>query len=160
MLSIRHRPEAATTLLAQWLRPRLRYDADGRFSTMLVDEAPLPQELLRVANIVCPEVDPALFRGVVLQGYQHGRAVTPCHSDAPVFSFILSLGATRTFRIHRVPDGGGCSDLDALSIECVNGTALVMDEAFHAGWHHQIIPDLAVMRERLSLVFRTSPKRT
>ena len=159
MLSIRYRPEAATTILTQWLRPRIRYDADGRFSMMLVDEQPLPGELRRVANIVCPEVDADLFRGVVLQAYQHGRAVTPCHSDAPVFGFILSLGARRTFRIHREPcRDSGCrnSDLDAVSIECVNGTAIIMDADFHEGWHHQIVGDPAVTQEKLSLVFRTS----
>lgn len=158
MLTIRQRPEAATALLMQWLRPRVQYDADGRFSAYLVDEAPLPAELRRVANLVCPEVDADSFRGVILQAYRDGRAATPCHSDAPVFGFILSLGAPRTLRLHRVPDGGGCSDLDTIRVECVNGTAILMDADFHAGWHHQLVPDIGMMRERLSLVFRTSTR--
>lgn len=152
MLTIRYRPEAATTLLMQWLRPRVHYDADGRYSMYLVDQTPLPPELRRVANIVCPEVDADQFLVVALQCYRDGNAVTPCHSDAPVFGFILSLGATRTFRVHR----STCDNpLDIAEIECVNGMAILMDETFHAGWHHQLVADPGVTKERLSLVFRT-----
>ncbi len=155
MLSIRYCPEAITPALLALLRPRVCYDADGRASVYLVDHAMPAPELKAVAAAVCPETDPNLFRCVILQAYRDGRATTPCHSDLGSAGFILSVGATRTFRVHRV-SAAGCGDgaTDAISIECVHGTAVVMDEAFHSGWHHQVVADESVTEERLSLVFR------
>lgn len=157
MLSVRYRPEAITPELLALIRPRVGYDADGRGSVWLVEDgAPLPAEFAAVARAVCPE-DGAASYAVILQSYRDGTAVTSCHTDLGRPGFILSVGATRTFRLHRVPPGAsGCGDydLDAILIECVHGTAVVMDAAFHATWHHQIVADAGVADERLSLVFR------
>jgi alkylated DNA repair dioxygenase AlkB len=159
MLTIRQRPEAITPALLALIRPKVQYDVDGRYSTYLPAEA---NELRRLARFVCPEVDSADFRDVVLQAYRDGNAITPCHRDAATFGFILSIGATRTFRIHREPcRDGGCRNpgLDIIDIECVHGTVIRMDASFHEGWHHQVLPDARVKEERLSLVFRTLPTR-
>lgn len=155
MLSIRHRPEAITPALLALIRPWVRYDADGRSCCWLTDGGltlSAPPELAAVARAVCPEFD-ALKYGVALQGYRDGAAVTPCHSDLGSSGFILSIGATRTFRVHRVL-GDVCTNIDEIRIECVHGTAVLMDKAFHAAWHHQIVADPGVTGERLSLVFR------
>ena len=166
MLAVRHYPELVTPELMDWLSFKVRrgYDDDGLFSQWLVeDDRPLPGPLPDIAQAVCPGVD---FRAVALRGYRDGSAVTPCHSDhgATGFGFILSLGATRTFRAHRVPDGvratAECGDpnLDVLEIQCVSGTVVIMDEAFHRHHHHQVAPDPGA-GERLSLVFRTQPEK-
>ena len=128
MFAVRHHPELVTPELRAYLRPFVRYDGDGRGCRTLADDR-LPPELADAARAVAPGV---AFSGVVLQCYRDGAAVTPCHTDHGItgFSFILSLGAARTFRIHRVgPGASGCGDyyLDALTVECVEGTALLMD---------------------------------
>lgn len=147
MLSVRHYPELVTPALWAWLRALVRYDGEGRCSLWLPPGATLPRI---VAEAVCPGV---VFSGVLLQGYRDGRAVTPCHRD-PGGGFILSLGAARTFRVHR----GNCAEnLDPVSIACIEGTVLIMDEAFHRDWHHQVAADPGVTDEKLSLVFRTQP---
>ncbi len=165
MLAVRHHPELATPRLWAWLRPRAGRYEGGRASCWLCEGGPLPPELEAVALAVCPDVDPDAWAKVGLQCYRDGRAATECHTDAGAtgFGFILSLGATRTFRVHRVPDGvrpqEGCGEygLDARAIECAAGTAVLMDEAFHARWHHEIPPEPGATGARLSLVFRTRP---
>ncbi len=159
MFSVRHYPEIVTPLLWVWLRAFVKYDDDGRCSCWLATTGskPLPLLLGNVARVIAPD---RVFEGVLLQCYRDGQAVTPCHTDLTGFSFILSLGAPRTFRIHRtLPGGYGCGDydLDVVSVQCVDGTVLIMDEAFHAGWHHQIVPDPDITEEKLSLVFRVRP---
>ncbi len=162
MLAIRHHPELSTVALASWLRSKAAYDVQGRMGAWLATNGELPRVLEGIAEEICPGIE---FDGVVLQCYRDGNAATDCHTDLGYgIGFILSLGATRTFRIHRVGDDfpvkAGCidRDLDVCEIECVNGTVIVMDEAFHAHWHHQIAPDPQVTGERLSLVFRTKAK--
>jgi alkylated DNA repair dioxygenase AlkB len=157
MLAVRHYPQLVTPGLRAWLQAFARYDADGRGSVWLAtcskQVKKLPLLLANVANTVAPGLP---FSGALLQCYHDGNAVTPCHTDAggTGFSFILSVGATRTFRIHR----GSCVDsLDAMTIECIEGTVIVMDESFQRDWHHQIIPDPNITGEKLSLVFRTNP---
>ena len=165
MLTIRHHPELATPALLAWLRPFVRYDGEGRGCRWLVEDAPLPPELAAVARAVCPGLGAGAFSGVILQCYRDGRATTPCHSDAGAtgFSFVLSLGAPRTWRTHRVPPGtratAGCGDpgLGVLEIEAVPGLAVLMGEDFHKDHHHQVAADPGVTGERLSLVFRTRP---
>lgn len=155
MLAVRHRPELATQELMDWLRPQIRYDAEGRFS-MWLNHGELQPQLAVIAEAVCPGVK---FSGVVLQAYQHGLAVTPCHSDrrATGFCFILSLGSPRRFRVHRTDQACDAPDLDAIWIECPSGTLLIMDEDFQNHWHHQVVSDPNVTGEKLSLVFRTQP---
>lgn len=143
MLAIRYHPELATPALVAWLRSLVRYDEEGRYSSWL----PMSPLLAGIAEAICPGE-----YTVLLQAYRDGRAITPCHSDAEG-GFILSIGATRTLRLHRV-EPGGCSNLDVVDIECVEGTVIAMDGAFHAGWHHQIVADASVTEEKLSLVFR------
>ncbi len=167
MLTIRYCPEAVTPELLAWLRPQVKYDTEGRASRWLVEAEPLPPLLAAVVGVVCRGLWKRDYSGVILQCYRNGRAVTPCHSDAGAtgFCFILALGATRTFRIHRVPTGtvptADCGNpcLDSIQIEAVSGTAILLDEDFHATWHHQVAPDPEVTEERLSLVFRTRPTR-
>lgn len=158
MLAVRHYPHLVTPALRSWVREFVKYDDDGRGSCWLAttgkEVQSLPVMLANVADAVMPVVQ---FESVLLQSYRDGRAITPCHADA-AGGFILSLGAPRTFRIHRVPFlpmGCGDRDLDAMTIECVEGTVLVMDAAFHAGWHHQIVADPKDVGEKLSLVFRS-----
>ncbi len=153
MLAILHRPELATPELWDWLQQYVAYDVDGRCSRWL-DLASL--ELASLARAMCPGMD---FASVLLQGYRDGRAVTPCHTDqgGTGFSFILSLGAPRTFRIHRVSTL--CDSVDVVTVECVSGMVLMMDGDFQNNWHHQVIPDLEVTEERLSLSYRTRPGR-
>ncbi len=154
MFAVRHRPELVTAALRAWLGGFVRYDDDGRGSCWLATcgRKALPVLLGKVAQAVMPGV---VFPGVLLQSYRDGNAITPCHADASG-GFILSIGAARTFRIHRSRPGG-CDDpvADGITIECVEGTCLLMDAAFHAGWHHQIIADPDITGEKLSLVFRT-----
>lgn len=157
MLAVRHYPELVTPALLSWLRGFVKYDDDGRGSCWLATaggNGGLPIILAAVAEAVMPGVR---FTGVLLQSYRDGSAVTPCHTDdgGTGDGFILSLGSPRTFRVHRIADG--CETGDAVHIQCVEGTALLMDCAFHAGWHHQIIADPTVTGEKLSLVFRTDP---
>ena len=160
MLAVRPCPGLVTPALWAWLRPYVRDDDDGGGCLWLEmsggkQTATLPLLLDRVARAVAPD---AIFSGVLLQAYRDGRAVTPCHTDASGtgFGFILSLGAARTFRVH--PTTAACEDdRGAVAVECVEGTVLVMDEAFQAGWHHRIAPDPDVTGEKLSLVFRTRP---
>ncbi len=161
MFIVRHHPWLVTPILRTWLRAFVKYDVDGRGSCWLATTSKqvekLPMVLEHLASAIAPDV---VFEGVLLQCYRDGRAVTPCHTDASGAGFILSLGASRTFRIHRIlPDGYGCGDydLDVVSVQCVEGTVLLMDEAFHAGWHHQIVPDPDITEEKLSLVFRVRP---
>lgn len=155
MLAVRHYPELATPALRAWLRPFVSYDVDGRGSRWFMEGGILLPPLADIVDRVAPGI---VWSGALLQCYRDGRAVTPCHTDAggTGFGFILSLGATRTFRVHRAATACDC-DLDAVSIECTEGAVLLMDEAFHAGWHHQIAADPGVMGEKLSLVFRTRP---
>lgn len=167
MLEVRHYPELATPELWAWLQPHVGdyANSDGRRSKWLVESEALPLPLAAVARAVCPDVPPGRWTRVALQCYEDGRAQTPCHTDAGAtgFGFVLSLGATRTLRLHRVPAGtaatAGCGDqdLDVVKVECVPGTVVLMDEAFHASWHHWIAPEPGVTGERLSLVFRTQP---
>jgi alkylated DNA repair dioxygenase AlkB len=158
MLAVRHYPDLVTPGLRGWLSGLVKYDDDGRDSRWLFDgSGPMPPELTALAVVVAPG---ATFSGVLLQAYRDGGAVTPCHTDkgGTGDGFILSLGAPRTFRIHPVAAGACDDDLDAVRVECREGTVLVMDEAFHAGWHHQVIADPGVTGEKLSLVFRTTPR--
>lgn len=154
MLTVRHRPDLATPALLAWLRPFVSYDAGGRSSAIVKDElAPLPAELAPVTAAF-----PGAYHVIALQAYRDGAATTPCHSDGTVtgFSLILSLGATRTFRIHR----GDCdSPTDVMQIECTRGTVVVMEAHFHDTWHHQLAADPGVTEERLGLVFRSKPRR-
>ncbi len=164
MLAVRQQPELVTPKLLTWL-PKGAYDADGLWSTWLVEDGKLPPILAAIGEAVCPGV---AFQAVALRGYKDGNAVTPCHSDhrAAGLSFILSMGATRTFRLHRVPawvkptQGCGNPDLDVLQIECRAGAVVILSEAFQASWHHQVVADPGVTEERLSLVFRTRPGAT
>ncbi len=161
MLSVRHFPNLATAALWDWLRPFAKYDADGRASRQLsAGVEPLAPGLESVARAVCPEAKPGEWESVLVQCYRDGSAVTPCHSDltSTGFGFILSLGAARTFRVHRT-ERDSCIDYDVSPtlIECVNGTAVIMDEEFHRRHHHQIVPD-AGAGERMGLVFRTRPR--
>lgn len=154
MLEVRYHPELVTPALVDWLRTRVTYDAAGRFNGYLKDElAPLPPELAHVA---------AAFPGrgeyfvVVLQAYRHGRTSTPCHDDGDVtgFSFILSVGATRTFRVHRVT--GPCdAATDVVDLHCPSGTVILMEGRLHDAWHHQLREDPGVTEERFGVVFRT-----
>ena len=163
MISVRHYPELVTPALRAWLRAFVTYDADGRGSCWLAtigkEAEALPAMLKGIADAVAPG---RIWSGALLQCYRDGEAGTPCHTDASGtgFGFILSLGAPRTFRVHRVPSGAsGCGDydLDAALVQCIEGTVLVMDEDFQRGWHHQIVLDLGIVGEKLSLVFRTKP---
>ncbi len=160
MFSVRHCPDLVTPLLRTWLRAFVKYDDDGRGSCWLATTSKqverLPLLLEHLASAIAPGV---AFEGVLLQCYRDGQAVTPCHTDLTGFSFVLSLGAPRTFRIHRVRDLPGCGnyDLDVVNVQCVEGTVLIMDKEFHVGWHHQIVPDPDVTEEKLSLVFRARP---
>ncbi len=155
MFSIRHYPGLVTPLLRVWLRAFVKYDDDGRGSCWLATTGKcaetLPLLLGNLADAIMPDV---VFEGVLLQCYRNGRAVTPCHTDAGGAGFILSIGAPRTFRIHRGMFGCGADALDVVNIECIEGTVLLMDEEFHAGWHHQIVADPDITEEKLSLVFR------
>ncbi len=165
MLAVRYHRELATPELYAWLRSFVRYDAEGRCGTWLAEDSPLPPRLAAVALAVCPGRS---FSGVILQAYRDGRAATECHSDrgATGFCCTLSLGATRTLRLHRVPEGcdprAGCGDpgLDVVEVLARSGTALLMDEGFQDNWHHMVAPDPGVTGERLSLVFRTRPGTT
>lgn len=155
MLAIRYLPELAAPGLWTWLRPFVDYDTGGRSSRLLKGEnAPMPPELAAVAEGVCGH---ASFREVVLQGYRDGKATTPCHSDRGItgFSFVFSLGAARTFRVHRGPCD---APVDAIALQCIEGTTILMAEVFHETWHHQVAADPGA-GERLSLVFRTAPGR-
>lgn len=164
MLAIRYLPGLVTPAL--WAR--LGYgllgappDADGRASVWLCADGELAGWMQELALAVCPDVPARCWHGVILQRYAHGGAVTPCHADhGHALGFILSLGATRTLRLHRVPEGAaGCGDrdLDVTSIECVEGTAVIMGARFHQHYHHQLIPSPDEVGERISLVFRTGP---
>lgn len=162
MLSIHQHSELATPALWDWLLSFVYYDTDGRDSRWLVTGEPLHLFLREVSRVIMPDVH---FSGVLLQAYKHGHSVTPCHTDAGGTGkgFTLSLGAPRTFRAHRTRPGiSGCADynLDRIQIQCVNGTVLLMDEEFHTNWHHQIVSDSGITEEKLSLVFRTSPRTT
>ncbi len=155
MFAIRLYSDLATPALLAWLRPHIEYDAGGRCSKVLKSETtPLPPELAAVAQAVSGHTH---FREVVLQCYQHGRAGTPCHSDVGITgdSFILSLGAPRTFRIHAV--GSPCDGPDKIDVQCVSGLVVFMEERFHQSWHHQLALDEGVTEERLGLVFRMAP---
>lgn len=162
MLAVRHvSPHLASAALFARLRSAARYDADGRHSRWLWSGGPgLAADLASIACAVCPELPLSAWQGVLMQCYRDGNAVTPCHSDfGHAMGFILSLGATRTLRVHRTLDGTaacGDYDLDAVRIECAHGTALVMDGEFHATHHHQLVADPGA-GERISLVFRTGP---
>lgn len=155
MLAVRHFPELVQPALWDWLHQFAVYDADGRASRQL----PIGPELEEIGRVICPKVTE--WESVFLQCYQHGSATTPCHADLNNgLGFILSLGATRTLRLHRVPDwarGCGDYDLDPIRLECVSGTAVIMDEEFHRHHHHQIVPDPGA-GERMGLVFRTRGK--
>ena len=157
MIAVIHRPELVMPELVEWLRRKVSYEGtDGQAGGWLVRNEPLPPILEAIARAVAPGVR---FDTVHFQGYRDGRATTPCHTDERTgFSAILSIGATRTLRIHRQPEGGqtcGDYDLDVFRIECRSGTVVFMDEEFYAGWHHQIPADPEVTDERLSIVFRT-----
>ncbi len=124
MLVVRHYPWLVTPLLRVWLRAFVKYDDDGRCSCWLATvgaKETLPLLLEHLASAVMPDV---AFEGVLLQCYRDGRAVTPCHADLAGSGFILSLGAARTFRLHRVRDLPGCGnyDLDVVNVQCVEGT--------------------------------------
>jgi hypothetical protein len=164
MLAVRHFPNLATPALMDRLRERARYDVDGRASVWLFSGGVyLPADFKEIALAVCPDVPPEAWEGVALQCYRDGNAITPCHSDegSTGLGFILSLGAARTLRTHRVAESGlpnPCgysSQIDVCFIECVNGTAVIWDREFHRTHHHQIVADPGA-GERLSLVFRTS----
>ena len=153
MLRVLNRPELITAGLLDWLRPFVHYDAGGRCSRLLKDElAPCPPLLEPIAAAF-----PAPYREIVLQCYRDGHATTPCHTDAGItgFSFILSIGAPRTFRVHWIADG--CANVGRL-IRCENGTVVAMEQRFQDECHHQLAADPAVTEERLSLVFRTAPR--
>ncbi len=176
MIAVRHHPELVTPALLAWLAGLTGgtsetlvpagwlpdYDDAGQSSRWLSESPPLEPLLARLAAAVCPGVE---FESALLRGYRDGAAVTPCHTDrhATGLTMIFSLGATRTFRVHRVPAGtlplGSCGDpdLDTVNIACPAGTALVLDESFQEGWHHQVAADPGVTEERFSLVFRTRP---
>ncbi len=168
MLTVRYHPELATPRLYDWLRPRVKSyeNSSGRQGMWLV-QAPetLPVILAAVGVAVCPEVDPRDWHTVSLQCYEDGRAVTPCHTDRVGLTFILSLGATRTFRVHRMegrPATEACTALDRETdrrdIECAPGTVVMIDEEFYSGWHHEIPLEPDRQGERLALVFRQKPR--
>ena len=161
MLSVRHYPALATGPLWDWLREQVVYDAEGRFCKWLIEDEPLPPRLANLAEALCPG---RKIAAAGLQAYRDGRATTPCHTDcrSAGFCLIFSLGATRTFRVHRVRPGVSptalCEDasLDVFDIECIAGTAVIMEEPFQQTWHHQVIAS-ETAGERLSLVFRCRP---
>ncbi len=165
MLTVRHRPELATPTLWDYLKEQLgSYEGSGGQTGKWLWRTPalMPPMLKDLAEALDPG---RVWRTAHCQGYEDGRAQTPCHTDRAGDTVILSLGATRTLRVHRVQPGTqaqddctGNRDLDVFEIECASGTVVAMDEEFYRDWHHWVPPEPDRTGERLSLVFRAKTR--